>query len=109
MRLCLGSALLKPATNNTLQLKPADNDSGPPTCNDGGLATQTLNMGLLSKAKLASKRAALKRLPKSIRDLSLDNVEAAIPKHNKLTSRIRLPEEQSEEGSDGTSIQGTVY
>lgn len=57
-------------------------------------------MGMLSKAKLAAKRAALKKLPKSIRDLSLDSVEAAAPKP-KLAPRFRALEIEDEEDDDG--------
>ena len=46
-------------------------------CDDGELEFHASEMGLLSKAKLAAKRAALNGIPKSICELPLGEVGAA--------------------------------
>ena len=51
------------------------------TCDDGEPEFHTSEMRVLSKAKLAAKRAAVKGVPKSTRDISLGEVEAAARKH----------------------------
>jgi hypothetical protein len=50
------------------------------TCDDGDLDFHASEMGVLSKAKLAAKRVALKGVPNSIRDTPLGEVEAAARK-----------------------------
>lgn len=60
-------------------------------------------MGLLSKAKVAAKRAALKRVPKVIRDLSpLEPLQEVKPAAQKSISAVRSqePETQDESGNE---------
>lgn len=49
-------------------------------CDDGELEFYASEMGLLSKAKLAAKRAAVKGVPRSIRALPLGELGAAARK-----------------------------
>jgi len=77
-----------------------------PTCNDGELEAYTPKMGAFNKAKLAAKRAAVKGLPKSIRDLSLDRVGAAASKPIYM-SRTRGHGKHQEGSSNGTCYENT--
>jgi hypothetical protein len=80
-----------PATDGTpLQL----------TCNDGEPEPYTPEMGALNKAKLAAKRAAIKGLPTSTRDLSLVRVGTAASRPGHL-SRTRGLETHDEGAGDG--------
>lgn len=54
-------------------------------------------MGLLNKAKLAAKRAALKGVPKSIRDLSFEPPKPAAQKSISAL-RSQAPESQERDG-----------
>ena len=61
------------------------------TCDDGELDYHVSEMGVLSKAKLAAKRVALKGVRKSIRDTPLGEAEAAARKPilNSRAKKIR--------------------
>lgn len=73
---------------HTAIVQTIDSNLPTSTCDDGELESHTSEMGMLSKAKLAAKQAALKGVPKSTRDLSLGKVAAAARKPI-LVSRTR--------------------
>ena len=75
-----------------------DNTCPTSTCDDGELELYASEMGVLSKAKLAAKRLALKGVPKSIRELPLGEAEAAARKPILVsrTKEIRSPGKRDE-------------
>jgi hypothetical protein len=85
---------------------PIDGTLSSPTCNDGELEIYTSKMGAFNKAKLAAKRAAVKGLPKSICDLSLDRLGAAASKPTYM-SRTRGRGKHQEGSSNGTCYENT--
>ena len=78
---------------HTAIVQTIDSNLPTSTCDDGELELYASEMGVLSKAKLAAKRLALKGVPKSIRELPLGEAEAAARKPILVsrTKEIRSP------------------